>query len=118
MLKPITLNRETKKIMPTYVIENEMLGVGRLSGTELRAAAQHSVSVLNEMGPSIQWVRSYVTADKIYAIYAAPDEEAVLAYVRQVGLSANRVSEVATIIDPTTAEPKGDARSGHSHTPR
>ena len=104
MLKLITLNREMKKIMPKYVIESEMVGVGRLSAAELRAAAQHSLSVLAEMGPSIQWMQSFVTADKIFAIYAAPDEKTVLEYVRQVGLSVNRVSEVSTIIDPTTAE--------------
>ncbi|HMR65705.1 MAG TPA: DUF4242 domain-containing protein [Anaerolineae bacterium] len=90
--------------MPKYVVESEMLGVGRLSAAEFHAAAQHSVSVLNEMELDIEWVQSLVTADKMYAIYAAPDEKTVLAYVRQVGLSANRVSEVTTTIGPTTAE--------------
>ena len=98
------LSQETKKIMPKYVIESEMLGVGRLSAAELRAAAQHSVRIQDEMRPYIQWVQSFVTADKIFAIYAASDEKTVLEYVRQVGLAANRVSEVITIIDLTTAE--------------
>ena len=90
--------------MPKYVIESEMPGVGDLSAAELRAAAHHSATTLNEMGPHIQWVQSLVTADKIYTIYTASDEKTVLNCVRQVGLAANRVSEVTTIIDPTTAE--------------
>ena len=89
--------------MPKYIIESEMPGVGGLSAGELRAAARHSTGILNEMGPHVQWVESFVTADKIYAVYAAPDEKTVLECVRQVGLSANRVSQVTTIIDPTTA---------------
>jgi len=103
-MRPITLNRETKKTMPKYIIESEMVGVGALSAAELRAAAQHSASILNEMGPHIQWVQSFVTADKIYAIYAAPDEKTVLEYACQTGLPANRVAEVKAVIDPTTAE--------------
>ena len=90
--------------MPKYVIESEIPGVGKLSTEELRAAAQHSSSVLNEMGPQIQWVQSFVTTDKIYAIYIAFDERMVLEYVRQAGLSANRVAEVRAVIDPTMAE--------------
>ncbi len=90
--------------MPKYVIESELLGVGGLSAAELRAAAQHSASILNEMGPHIQWLQSFVTADKIYAIYAAPNEKAVLEYACQTGLPANQVAEVKAIIDPTTAE--------------
>ena len=104
MTRSIALNQETKNIMPKYVIESELLGVGRLSAAELRDAAQHSVSILNEMGAYIKWVQSFVTADKIYAIYTAPDEKTVLAYIRQVGLSANRVSKITMVIDPTTAE--------------
>ena len=104
MLKPTTLNRETDKIMPTYVIESEMVGVGGLSAAELRAAARHSASILNEIGPHIQWVQSFVTAEKIYAVYSAPDEKAVLEYACQTGLPAHRVAEVKAVIDPTTAE--------------
>jgi hypothetical protein len=91
-------------IMPQYVIESEMLGVGKLSTEELRAASQHSASLLNEMRPHIQWVQSLVTDDKIYAIYIASDKEMVLEHARQAGLSANRVYEVRAIIDPTTGE--------------
>jgi len=89
--------------MPRYVIESEMPGVGTLSATELRAAAEHSLSVLNEMGPDIQWLQSFVTADKIYAVYTAPDEKTIFEYARQVGLAANRVAEVTTTLDPSTA---------------
>jgi hypothetical protein len=91
-------------IMPRYVIESEMLGVGKLSTAELHAASQHSFSLLNEMGPQIQWLQSFVTDDKIYSIYIASDKEMVLEHARQAGLSANRVSEVRAIIDSTTAE--------------
>ncbi|MCB0165540.1 MAG: DUF4242 domain-containing protein [Anaerolineae bacterium] len=90
--------------MPKYVIESDIPGVGSLSTAELRAAAQHSVSVLNEMGPAIQWIQSYVTADKLYAVCAALDEKTVWEYVRQIGIPANRVLPVTMIIDPTTAE--------------
>ena len=90
--------------MPQYVIESEMLGVGKLSAEELRAAAQHSSSVLDELGPQIQWMQSFVTDDKIYSIYIASDEAMVLEYARQAGLAANRVLEVRAVIDSTTAE--------------
>ena len=89
--------------MPKYVIESEMPGVGRLSAAELRVAVQHSASILDEMGPDIQWVESFVTADKIYGIYAAADEKTALEYACQTGLPANRVVEVTAVIDPTTA---------------
>ncbi len=90
--------------MPTYVIESEMPGVGILSAAELRAAAQHSASILKEMGSHLRWVQTFVTADKIYAVYTAPDEQTVLAYAYQTGLAANRVAEVKGVIDPTTGE--------------
>ena len=90
--------------MPKYVIEREMPGVGDLSAEQLRGAAQGSCGVIAEMGPQIQWVQSYVTGDTIYCIYIAPDEETVREHARKGGLPANRVSEVKTIIDPTTAE--------------
>jgi hypothetical protein len=88
--------------MPKYVIESEMPGIGKLSVEELRAASQHSASVLSELGPQIQWVRSFLTDDKIYSIYIAASEEMVLEFARQAGLAANRVSEVRAIMDPTT----------------
>ena len=90
--------------MPKYVIEREIPDAGKLSEQELQAISQTSCGVLNKMGPSIQWVQSYITDDKVYCIYIAPDVEAVLEHARQGGFPANRVSEVKNIIDPTTAE--------------
>jgi hypothetical protein len=90
--------------MPKYVIERELAGAGRLSPDELRAVSQKSCGVLNRLGPQIQWIESYVTADKIYCIYRAPNEELILEHARQGGFPANRISEVVSIIDPGTAE--------------
>ncbi|MFI4969172.1 MAG: DUF4242 domain-containing protein [Lysobacterales bacterium] len=90
--------------MPKYVIEREIPGAGKLSAQELHAISQKSCSVLGKLGPQIQWLQSYVTADKIYCVYIAPNEELVREHARQGGFPANRVSEVTTIIDPTTAE--------------
>jgi uncharacterized protein DUF4242 len=90
--------------MPKYVIERELPGAGKLSAQELQAVSQKSCSVLNKLGPQIQWVQSYVTDDKIYCVYIAPDEAMVREHARQGGFPANRVSEVRTMIDPTTAE--------------
>ncbi|HEX6803213.1 MAG TPA: DUF4242 domain-containing protein [Terriglobales bacterium] len=90
--------------MPKYVIERELPGAGKLSADELRAVSQKSCGVLNRLGPQIQWIESYVTQDKIYCIYRAPNEEMVREHARQGGFPANRVSEVVSIIDPGTAE--------------
>ncbi|MEQ1726791.1 MAG: DUF4242 domain-containing protein [Vicinamibacterales bacterium] len=90
--------------MPKYVIEREIPGAGKMSPEQLHAISQTSCNVLNGMGPQIQWVQSYVTDDKIYCIYIAPNEETVREHARQGGFPANRVSAVATMIDPTTAE--------------
>ena len=90
--------------MPKYVIEREIPGAGKLSSQELQAISQTSCGVLSQMGPQIQWLQSYVTADKIYCVYIAPNEEMVREHTKQGGFPANRVSEVAVIIDPTTAE--------------
>ncbi len=90
--------------MPKYVIEREIPDAGKLSAQELQAISQKSCGVLNQMGPQIQWVQSYVTDDKIYCTYIAPNEEMVREHAQQGGFPANRVSEVKTIIDPTTAE--------------
>ena len=90
--------------MPKYVIEREMPGAGQLSAEELRGASQNSCGVLTEMGPQIQWVQSYVTADKIYCVYIAQNEDQVRQHAQQAGFPANQVSAVATITDPTTAE--------------
>ena len=90
--------------MPKYVIERELPGAGKLSTQELRAISQKSCGVLSNLGPSIQWLQSYVTDDKIYCVYIAPNEEIVREHAQQGGFPANSVSEVRMIIDPTTAE--------------
>ena len=90
--------------MPKYVIEREIPGLGNFTPEQLQGASQTSCSVLNKLGPSIQWVQSYVTGDKMYCVYIAPNEEIIREHARQGGFPANRISEVKTIIDPTTAE--------------
>ncbi len=90
--------------MPKYVIEREIPGAGKLSAQELQAISQKSCSVLNQLGPQIQWVHSYVTGDKIYCVYIAPNEEMVREHAKRGGFPANLVSEVKSVIDPTTAE--------------
>lgn len=90
--------------MPKYVIEREVPGVGKLSPHEMQAISQTSCGVLQKLGPSIQWIQSYVTDDKIYCVYIAPNEEIVREHARQGGFPANKVSEVKAVIDPTTAE--------------
>jgi hypothetical protein len=90
--------------MPQYLIERDIPGAGKLSPADLKGISQKSCSVLNSMGPQIQWVQSYVTGDKIYCVYRAPNEEMVREHARQGGFPANRVSEIGTVIDPTTAE--------------
>lgn len=90
--------------MPKYVIEREIPGAGKLTAEELRAVSQTSCGVLSKMGPQIQWVNSYVTADKIYCVYIAPNAEMVREHARQGGFPANSVNEVVNVIDPTTAE--------------
>ncbi len=90
--------------MPKYVIEREIPGAGKLSPQELKGIAQKSCGVLGKMGPQIQWLQSYVTGDKIYCVYIAPNEKMVREHALQGGFPANRVSEVVSVIDPTTAE--------------
>lgn len=90
--------------MPKYVIEREIPGAGKLSREELKGISQASCGVLANLGPQIQWVESFVTADKVYCVYIAPNEDMVREHARQGGFPANRVSEVATMIDPTTSE--------------
>ena len=91
-------------IMPKYVIEREIAGAGKLSSEELRKISAKSCSALQKLGPTIQWVQSYVTDDKVYCVYIAPNEAMVREHVKQGGFPANKVSEVREIIDPTTAE--------------
>jgi hypothetical protein len=90
--------------MPKFVIEREIAGAGNLSSDDLQGISQKSCGVLRELGPQIQWVHSYVTDDKIYCIYVAPDETSVRKHAEMGGFPANSVSEVRTVIDPTTAE--------------
>ena len=90
--------------MPKYVIEREIPDAGKLSAQELQAISQKSCGVLSNLGPQIQWVQSYVTDDKVYCVYIAPNEEMVREHADQGGFPANRISEVKSVIDPTTAE--------------
>ena len=90
--------------MPKFVIEREIPGAGKLSAQEMHAISQKSCGVLSAMGPQIQWVQSYVTDDKIFCVYVAPNEEMVREHARQGGFPANKVSRVRSVIDPTTAE--------------
>jgi hypothetical protein len=89
--------------MPKFVIEREIAGVGKLSGAELRGIAVKSCAVLQEL-PRVQWLHSYVTDDKIYCVYIAPDAEAVREHAKRGGFPANSVSQVRHTIDPTTSE--------------
>ena len=90
--------------MPQFAIERDMPAVGKLDAAALKGASQGSCKVLRELGPEIQWVRSYVTEDKIYCVYRAPSEKLIRRHAEQAGFPANRISEVRATIDPTTAE--------------
>ena len=90
--------------MPKFVIEREIPEAGKMSPEQLKAVSQTSCGVLREMGPRIQWVQSYVTDDKIYCVYIAPDEDAIREHAQRGGFPANRVSRIRSEIDPTTAE--------------
>lgn len=90
--------------MPKYVIEREIPGAGSMSEAELQAAARKSVEVLKQMGPEIQWLHSYVTGDKLYCVYLAPDETSIREHAKRGGFPANRISAVRALIDPSTAE--------------
>jgi hypothetical protein len=90
--------------MPKYLIEREIPGAGKLSPKELQGISQKSCSVLQKMGPQIQWLESYVTGDKIYCVYIAPNAEMIREHAKQGGFPANKVSEIKSVISPTTAE--------------
>lgn len=90
--------------MPKYVIERNIPGAGKLSREELQAISQKSCGVLQEMGPRIQWQESYVTGDKVYCVYLAPDEATVREHARLGGFPADAVNRVSSVIDPTTAD--------------
>ncbi len=91
--------------MPKFVIERKIPGAGKLSGAQLQEISAKSCSVLAQLGPSVQWVESFVTDDKIYCVYIAPDEAAVRKHAQMGGFPADSVSQVRTMIDPTTSEP-------------
>jgi len=90
--------------MPKFVIEREVPGAGSLSDTQLHELAQKSVNVLKGMGPEIQWLHSYVTGDKVYCVYLAPDEAIIQEHARRVGIPANRISAVRRLLEPVSAE--------------
>ena len=90
--------------MPRYVIEREIPGAGKLSASELQGISQKSCSVLEKLGPQIQWVQSFVTDDKVYCVYLAPNADIIRQHAKEGGFPANKVSEVKEVIDPTTAE--------------
>ena len=90
--------------MPKYLIEREIPGIGSMTDAQIREASRKSVAVLKELGPEIQWLQSYVTGDKLYCVYLAPDETLIREHAKRGGFPANRVSEVRQVIDPTSAE--------------
>jgi hypothetical protein len=93
--------------MPKYVIEREIPGAGKLSERDLIAISKKSNKVLNSLGPEIQWVQSYVTDDKVYCVYIAPNQEMIREHAKRGEFPANRISEIGAIIDPTTGEKEG-----------
>jgi Nickel responsive protein SCO4226-like len=92
--------------LPKYLIEREIPGAGKLTAEQLQAVSQTSCGVLQKLGPQIQWVHSYVTGDKVYCVYISPNEELIREHAKQGGFPANKISEIKTVIDPTTAEKK------------
>ncbi|MCP5245562.1 MAG: DUF4242 domain-containing protein [Burkholderiales bacterium] len=90
--------------MPKYIIERNITGAGLLTTADLQAISQKSCGILNQMGPSVQWLESFVTDDKVYCVYIAPDEAAIRAHAEQGEFPADRISRIKTVIDPTTAE--------------
>jgi hypothetical protein len=90
--------------MPKYIIEREIAGAGKLTPEQLQGVAQKSCGVLKKLGPQIQWLESYVTDDKVYCVYIAPDEATVREHAKQGGFPANKISEIKRMIDPTMAE--------------
>ena len=100
--------------MPKYLIEREIPGAGNLSKADLQGISQTSCAVLQKMGPEIQWIESYVTGDKVYCVYIAPNEEMIRQHAQQGGFPANRISEIKSVIDPTTAEHSAQQQSAGS----
>jgi hypothetical protein len=105
LIRPAKIPDATKEeTVPKYIIEREIPGAGYICGPDMQAISQKSATVLQGLGPQIQWVQSYVTEDKIYCVYIAPNRELVLEHARKAGFPANSVAEVKRMIDPTTAE--------------
>jgi hypothetical protein len=100
----VRLHQQQEKTMPKFVIEREIPGAGKLSPVELKNISRKSCGVLSSLGPTVQWLHSYVTADKIYCVYHATDESLVRRHAELGGFPANKISQVAGIIDPATAE--------------
>ena len=100
--------------MPKYLIEREIPGAGNLSKADLQGISQTSCGVLQKMGPEIQWIESYVTGDKVYCVYIAPNEEMIRQHAKEGGFPANRISEIKSVIDPTTAEQSTQQQSASS----
>ena len=100
----------TKILMPKYLIEREIPGAGKLSTDQLQDISIKSCNVLRELGPNIQWVQSYVTDDKIYCVYVSPNEQMIREHATRGGFPANRISQVRSVIDPTTSEGQGERR--------
>jgi len=98
------MTEQEKSAMPKFVIEREIAGAGKLPRQELQAISQKSCKLLQSMGPRIQWIQSYVTDNKIYCVYVAPDERAVRTHAQKGGFPANSIAQVRSVIDPTTAE--------------
>jgi hypothetical protein len=96
--------------MPKFIIEREMPQVGKLTDTDFQGAAQKSCDVLRGLGPEVQWIESYVTADKIFCVYHAPSEKLIRDHAEKSGFPANKITKVERVIDPTTAESKGAAQ--------
>jgi cell division inhibitor SulA len=97
------------EVVPQFVIEREIPGAGTLSETQIRDIVLQSLETLKEMGPQIQWLHSYVTEDKLYCLYLAPDEESIREHARRSGIPADRVAAVRRLIDPTTVKPQAGA---------
>lgn len=95
--------------MPKFVIERDLPGAGKLGAAELQGVSEKSCAVLRNLGPQIQWVQSYVTDNKIYCVYIAPNEQIIREHARQGGFPANKISQVRAVIDPTSSEDAGRA---------
>jgi hypothetical protein len=104
LIRKIHYSNSTEAVMPKFLIEREIPGAGKLSPGDLQGISQKSCSVIRNIGPQIQWIESYVTDDKIYCVYIAPDEATIREHAKQGGFPANKISAIRRMIDPTTSE--------------